>query len=257
LAAGERLLANVYIPGPIAKLEPAHLFPILEPAFPEPPHEKPSPAEEFIPRAMAKLRSGEPLRILAWGDSVTAGTYLPGGESDRWQGQFVTRLCARFPRAKIELLTEAWPGRNTDTYRAEPPGSMHNFAEKVLALKPGLIVSEFINDAGMSEQAVKQRYGKLLRDFKRIDAEWIILSPHYMRPDMMGLTKERKFTTLHPVALADASLRYGRLWRQGIPYSTLMLNAINHPDARGMKLFADSLMALFPDNDSSQPVPQQ
>jgi hypothetical protein len=48
------------------------------------------------------------------------------------------------------------------------------------------------------------------------------------------------------VALADASLRWGRLWRQGIPYSTLMLNSINHPDARGMKLFADSLMALFP-----------
>jgi hypothetical protein len=45
---------------------------------------------------------------------------------------------------------------------------------------------------------------------------------------------------------ADASKRWGRLWRQGIPYSTLFLNAINHPDARGMKLFADRLMVLFP-----------
>jgi hypothetical protein len=35
------------------------------------------------------------------------------------------------------------------------------------------------------------------------------------------------------------------LWRQGIPYNALMLNAINHPDARGMRLFADALMALF------------
>ena len=49
------------------------------------------------------------------------------------------------------------------------------------------------------------------------------------------------------LALADASLRYGRLWRQGIPYSTLMLNSINHPDARGMRLFAESLITLFPD----------
>ena len=48
------------------------------------------------------------------------------------------------------------------------------------------------------------------------------------------------------MALADASRRYGRLWRQGIPYSTLLLNSINHPDARGMKLFADALMELFP-----------
>jgi hypothetical protein len=63
------------------------------------------------------------------------------------------------------------------------------------------------------------------------------------RPYVKGL---RRFAARNPVALADASLRYGRLWRQGIPYSTLMLNSINHPDARGMGLFADSLMALFP-----------
>ncbi|BDC48131.1 hypothetical protein F183_A04470 [Bryobacterales bacterium F-183] len=64
------------------------------------------------------------------------------------------------------------------------------------------------------------------------------------RPYVHGL---RDFARKHKdeVALADASLRYGRLWRQGIPYNTLMLNAINHPDARGMQLFADALMALF------------
>ena len=55
----------------------------------------------------------------------------------------------------------------------------------------------------------------------------------------------RQFAARHDVALADASLRYGRLWRQGIPYNTLMLNAINHPDERGMRLFADALIALF------------
>jgi hypothetical protein len=41
-------------------------------------------------------------------------------------------------------------------------------------------------------------------------------------------------------------LRYGRLWRQGIPYLTLMENNINHPNVFGHTLFADSLMALFP-----------
>ena len=63
------------------------------------------------------------------------------------------------------------------------------------------------------------------------------------RPYVAGL---REFAARNQVALADASRRYGRLWRQGIPYSTLMLNSINHPDARGMKLFADALMELFP-----------
>ena len=281
LAADERCLANIYLPGRISKLEPAHLFPVLESAFPEPPRESQSPAERFAPRAMAKLQSGQPLRILAWGDSVTVGTFVPDWEHQRWQEQFVTRLRARFPKAQIELVTEAWGGRNTGSYLSEPPGSEHNYAEKVLARwdnssslrltnthdyptgraqKPDLIVSEFVNDAGLNEAQVEEHYGKLLADFKAIGAEWIILTPHYVRPDWMGLNQEREidddprpyvkglrqFTAKHQLALADASLRYGRLWRQGIPYSTLMLNSINHPDARGMSLFADSLMALFP-----------
>ena len=44
----------------------------------------------------------------------------------------------------------------------------------------------------------------------------------------------------------DASRRYGRLWRQGIPYLTLMENNINHPNEFGHTLFADSLIELFP-----------
>ena len=75
----------------------------------------------------------------------------------------------------------------------------------------------------------------------------------------MGLTSEknidndprgyvvalRKFATEKNIALADAAMRYGRLWRQGIPYSSLMMNAINHPNPFGMKQFADALIDLF------------
>jgi len=50
----------------------------------------------------------------------------------------------------------------------------------------------------------------------------------------------------HHIALADAARRYGRLWRQGIPYLTLMENGINHPNLAGHQILADSLLALFP-----------
>jgi lysophospholipase L1-like esterase len=260
LARGERRLANIWLPGRLDRLAPEHLFPVLETAYPEPRKAKPTPAEQLCPKAMKKLRSGELLRILAWGDSVTVGTFVPDWEHNRWQEQFVARLKARFRHARIELLTEAWGGRNTASFLAEPPGSPHNYREKVLALKPDLIISEFVNDGGLSSAQVNERYGKLWADFQGIGAEWIILTPHYVRPDWMGLNREREvdddprpyvaglreFAPQHQIALADASRRYGRLWRQGIPYSSLMLNSINHPDARGMKLFADALMDLFP-----------
>jgi len=255
LSPGEVHLGNVYLPGPLTRLTQKHLFPLLEDSYPEAKQKR----HPVIHRLMKQLNSGKVIRILAWGDSVTDGAYLANKSAERWQEQFVARLQARFPKARIELLTEAWGGRNTGSYLAEPPGSPHNYQEKVLATKPDLIISEFVNDASMKPDVVELRYTKLQKDFEAIGAEWIILTPHYIRPDWMNLTREnnidedprpyvkalRQFCANHGVPLADASLRYGRLWRQGIPYNTLMLNAINHPSAKGMSIFADALMALF------------
>lgn len=258
LAEGETRLGNVWLSGRIDKLAQGNLFPVLEAACPEPKRVGPSAAERLLPRTLAKLRSGQTVKILAWGDSVTECIYLP--QEQKWQEQFAVRLRERFPKAGIMMLSEGWGGRTTTAYRSEPPGSPRNYAEKVLALKPDLIISEFINDASMDEAAVLENYGAILKDFRHIGAEWIILTPHYARPDWMGLKQEREidqdprpyvrglrlFSQNNPVALADASLRWGRLWRQGLPYSTLLVNAINHPDERGMKLFADALMEVFP-----------
>lgn len=262
IGPGERRLGNVWLPGPIQRLEPRNLFPVLEDAFPEPTPEGRSTAEERLPRSLSRLRTGGVLRVLAWGDSVTDGGYLPDPAKERWQAQFIQRLRQRFPQATITLVTEAWGGRNTGSYLAEPPGSPHHYGEKVLGSTPDLVVSEFVNDAGLTPTQVAERYGRFLEDFRRAGAEWVILTPHYVRPDWMSLDREREVdddprpyvaglrsfvASCGPgVALADASRRYGRLWRQGIPYTALLLNSINHPDARGMGIFADALMALFP-----------
>jgi len=255
LSPGETRLANVYISGKLSALPPENLFPILETAYPETPMTGPSEAEKLLPKTLKKLRSGEPIKILSWGDSVTG--------FKRFQTMFVDRLRKQYPRANIELVTEAWGGHNTKTYFDEPSGSVHNYQEKVLDQKPDLVVSEFVNDAGLSEQQVEVQYGKILADFNKLGTEWIILTPHYIRPDWMQLTRQRDidedprpyvkglrlFAAQHQIALADASLRYGRLWRQGIPYLTLMENNINHPNVFGHSLFADSLMALFSGSD--------
>ena len=260
LEAGDRHLANIWLPGRISKLAPEHLFPLLEEVYPEAAKSSPSAAEQLLPKTMKKIRTHQPITILAWGDSVTDGGYVPDPSRNRWQEQFAARLRQRFPEVRVEMRSEAWGGRNTASYLAEPPGSVHNYKEKVLAVKPDLIVSEFVNDAGLNPQQVEERYGKLLADFKALGIEWILLTPHYVRPDWMGLSRERDidedprpyvaglraFAVNHGVALAEGSKRYGRLWRQGIPYTTVMLNSINHPDASGMKLFADALMELFP-----------
>ena len=213
--------------------------------------------KKFLPKTWAKLVNGEEVRILAWGDSVTACGFLP--DDQRWQVKFGARLQEMFPDAKIVVLTEAWGGRSSDSYRNEPAGSPKNYQEKVLGLKPDLIISEFVNDAYMDEATAAKRYGEMLADFKGIGAEWIILGPHYVRPDWMGLTTERdvdddprplikglrKFCEENGVPFADTPTLYGKLWRSGVPYLTLMTNNINHPNNFGMELFSAALVRLF------------
>jgi lysophospholipase L1-like esterase len=254
LAVGEIRVANIFVPENLKQLGLANFFPILESSFPELHKSSPSEAERLLPNTVAKLRNGEPLKILAWGDSVTQG-YL--GE-DQWQSQFVRRLRDRFPKADIHLVTVGWGAHNSQHFLDAPPGHAGNFAEKVLGAKPDLVVSEFVNDVPLDVAKVEQNYRKFLADFQAIGAEWIILTPHYSTfmnwPSERDLDDDprayvkmlRRFAPENQVALADAAARYGRLWRQGIPYSTLMVNTVNHPDARGMAIFADSLMALFP-----------
>lgn len=261
LAEGEIALIYIYVPAGAVKLSRENLFPVLETDFPSELAAKDAgAAEKLLPKTMKKLREGATLKILAWGDSVTEGRYLPEKEKNRWQNQFVNRLKERYPQANIELITVAWGGHSTKDFIDQPPGGPFNYKEKVLAAKPDLIVMEFINDSGLKTAEVNERYGKFRDDFKSIGAEWIINTPHYMRHDWMGLKSQREidddpreyvkvlreFATQNNIAIADISLRYGRLWRQGIPYETLMMNGINHPDPQGLMIFADAVMNLFP-----------
>ena len=254
---GETIIANIWIPGLLPALTSINIYPILERHYPAPKRSGPPIAATLLPKTWAKLKSGQQLNILAWGDSVTAGGQA-SDKSHQYQYRFESLLQKRFPDAHINLTTLAWGGRTSDSFLNEPPGSPYNFNEKVIQPHPDLIVMEFVNDAYMTPAVVEEKYSYLLKRFQEIGAEWIILTPHYVRPDWMGapnvrIEKDprpyveglREFAAKHKVALADASLRWGHLVKEGIPYITLLSNCINHPNDRGHEMFAQSLMELF------------
>ena len=216
-------------------------------------------AAACAPKTLAKLRRGEPVTVLAWGDSVTACGFLP--DADKWQEVFVRRLREKFPKSEITLVSNGWSGRTTRSFLAEPEGALHNYTNTVLDVRADLVVSEFVNDCGLSQAALAEIYPRLLREFRAAGKEWVILTPHYVRPDRMGLKSSRDcdddprayvkyvrtFAAENGVGLADASLRWGHLWREGIPYETMFVNNINHPNRLGMGFFADALMDFFGD----------
>ena len=256
-AANEVVIANLWIPGRLPQLTAEHIYPIVEPKYPTPSRNGPPRAAELLPATWSRLQKGEALHVLAWGDSVTAG----GQASDlahRYQDRFVALLKERFPASAIRLTTAGWGGRNSDGFLAEPPGAQFNFEHAVLEPRPNLIVMEFVNDAWMGPDVVEEKYSRLLARFREIGAEWIVLTPHFVRPDWMAapsvrveedprpyVAGVRRFAAKHRVALADASRRWGHLMKEGIPYITLLSNSINHPDDRGHELFAQALIELF------------
>ena len=210
-------------------------------------------AERLLPNTLRKLRSGERLTLVAWGDSVT--------NMGIWQVQFVKRLKERFPKADINLLTAAWGGRGSRNYLEAPAGGEKDFVRDVLAPKPDLVVMEWVNDAYLDEAGVQSHYGGFLPRLRGAGAEVVILTPHLVRPDWMDMKTMkfdedprpyvrglRRFAAENGVALADASRLWCQLWRRGLPYLSLLENSINHPDERGHALFADALMGLFPEH---------
>jgi len=256
LAPGEELVGNILLDAETTRLSDRNLFPVVS-AAPELAAGGVPVAAKLLPKTWAKLHAGKNVRILAWGDSVTAGGFVP--KEDKWQEQFVRRLRMRFPKARIELVVNAWPGRSSSNFLRVPPDDPHHFTNRVVGVKADLVVSEFVNDANASDRIVKRHYPTFLKAFRDAGTEWIILTPHYVRPDWMGLkgcknTDDdprpfvkalRAFAAENSIALADAAKLWGGLWRRGMPFSVMYANDINHPLTPGMTLFADALMELF------------
>ena len=255
-AEGEVAVANLWIPGRTELLTNENLFPIE--ALPELQTEP--TAEQLLPKTLAKLRAGEEVKIVAWGDSVTNGGGVGGDQSLWYQYRFQARLQERFPKAKVTMLTAAWGGGNSRGYMDAPPGGAHDFKRDVLDPKPDLVTIEFVNDAYLNEEQTQTHYAEIMGHLSGIPAEVILITPHFVRPDWLGVKTLkldedprpyvkglRRFGAENHVAVADASALWCRLCRQGIPYVTLEANSINHPDVRGMDLFVQALMGVFPD----------
>ncbi|HUW62675.1 MAG TPA: GDSL-type esterase/lipase family protein [Candidatus Bathyarchaeia archaeon] len=254
---GETPLANIYVRGGTTQLARENLYPIAYAALTAP---APAPvAETLLPKTLAKLRAGQPVTIVAFGNSVTNGGGVNRPE-DWYQNQFLARLRERFPQTPIRMLSAAWGGASSKAYLEAPAGGPYDFARDVLDPKPDLVTLEFVNDAYLDEPGVAAHYAGILEKIRGAGAELVLITPHLVRPDWMNVPDTlfqedprpyvkglKQFAAANNVALADASARWCQLRQQGIPYQTLLANDINHPDQRGQKIFADTLMDLFPE----------
>lgn len=252
-------VASVWLSGPTEALTPDHIYPVdFAPDSVQP--DAPPLIRGSVPRTLAKLRAGEAVRIVAWGDSVTAGGGVNHDPNAWYQHQLAALLAERFPDSSTSVFTAGWGGASMKQYLDAPAGGPYDFERDVLGPEPDLVTIEFVNDASLDPAGVAAQYGPVVDRIRAAGAEVVLLTPHFVRQDWMQLETGSKvfedprpyvaglraFADAHGVALADASVVWGQLARRGIPYMTLLANSINHPDTRGHRIFAEVLLELFP-----------
>lgn len=245
-------VANVYLPYHTKELSDELVYPFGAP-FSLTSKTQIEGNFRFVKRILSKLRRGEKVTIVFWGDSVTAGGDASSPDK-AFPALFVSLLKERFPKAKIELVNAGIGGSNTNQ-------RLPNIKEEVLKYSPDLVVIEFVNDMGFTEENLRKNYNQAIDLIREQGGEIIILTPHFTMPSMMGLSSVknaretrtaveilRKIAKERGVGLADASKRWEHLSNEGIPYITLLYNGINHPDDRGHRIFAEELLKFFPKN---------
>lgn len=250
---GDTLIARIWWHGDAKRLIDEQLYNVTATRMPVP---KGSPlAAAYTPKVLAKLKNGETVNITFWGDSVTDGGTATAGMG--FQHQFIRMLKKAFPKANINYATNAWGGRTTHAFLVEPSGSAYNFKEQILAKKPDMVVSEFVNDTGLPMDLVEKEYAQLHQDFAANGIEWLIMTPHFTTFEVMGgqgwrITKEarpqvlfvRKFAK-PGIGVADAAARYEHFDSEGVPFASFMVNSINHPNNWGHGVFAEVLLNYF------------
>ncbi len=255
LAAGQTRLANLFVDYDCDGTAP-DIYPITATAA----EAQTQSTTGRIPRTLQKIKSGQPVKIVCWGDSVTAGGDATKG--NRYAEVFERMLKEKFPAANLTVTVVAIGGSSSIQW-LDPEKHPFNGKtdvcrwEKVVAEKPDLVTLEFVNDAWLSGAQFTAQYEEILKRVQGLGAEFILITPHYTMPGMMKFKSLREpesrqyvkdlkaFAGAKQLGLADASARWEHLAAEGVPYVVYLRNSINHPDDRGHRLFAEELLKNF------------
>jgi lysophospholipase L1-like esterase len=215
---------------------------------PPPKLTEPRDVAPLLPKTLAKLRTGAPLKVIAFGDSIAAG-----GETSAVELQFPLRyiehLKARFPTAKITFENGSTGGDNTVM-------GLARIEEKVLSRSPGLVLVAFgMNDHNVGgvppaefKANLKQIVGRIR---EKTGAEVILLSTFPPHPDWhFGSHQMGKYADATKAAAEELRAPYADVygvWQTVLKRkdpASLLANNINHPNDFGHWLYLQALAAL-------------
>jgi len=186
--------------------------------LPEPTKDELAANTLFVKKTLGKLRKGDSVTIVCWGDSVTAGGDASTPDKS-YVNVFGKMLQERFPQSTIKMINAGVGATNTNQ-------RLPNIQKEVLEYNPDLVTIEYVNDMGMSRENLRNNYSNAIDQIRAIGGEIIIITPHFTMPSMMGISSIKQARETRPnveclreiaqekeVGLADVSKRWEHLKR--------------------------------------------
>lgn len=191
----------------------------------------------FLQSTLNKLRTGESVRIIAYGDSITAGGDATRPELIFWQ-RWANDLQARYPRAHITAVNGATGGDSTVQ-------GLMRLQTKVLDQNPDLVLVGFgMNDHNVGGVPIPQFETNLTEIIMRVravtHAEIVLFSAFPPNPEWRFGTHRmseyaaatKKVAAENTCAYADIFSNWQAIAQRKKP-EDLLGNNINHPNDFG------------------------
>jgi acyl-CoA thioesterase-1 len=213
------------------------------------PHAQPftSPASQahLLPQMAQKLRKGGPFKVIAYGDSITAG-----GEASEvrlcYQERWVASLAQRFPRA--QLVSENGATGGDASYQG-----VQRLEEKVLSRNPDLVLVAFgMNDLRTPRGEFVENLYTMINEIRaHTQAEVMLVSTFPPNPDWIYASGNSDEIAEATAAVANnmhcAYADVHAVWAQALrrkDLPSLLGNNINHPNDFGHWLYWQALEAV-------------
>ncbi|MDB6027852.1 MAG: Lipolytic protein family [Verrucomicrobiales bacterium] len=205
---------------------------------------------QFLSKTHAKLAGGENVKVVAFGDSITAGGDATEPNLIFWK-RWTDSLQQKYPRAKIEAINGATGG---DTTRQ----GIERLQEKVLNAKPDLVLIGFgmndhnIGGFGTPLAAFTNNLATMIdRIRKETGAEIILFSTFPPNPKWHYGSHNMEAYALATEKVARAKgCAFGDIFHNWIAISAkkkpedLLSNNVNHPNDFGHWMYFEVLRHL-------------
>lgn len=197
----------------------------------------------YTKRTVQDLSGGCDVKIVAFGDSITAGFAVRHGFPHFWK----ILLKEKYPEARIKITNAGTSGDTTLDGLAKLDWS-------VLSHNPDLVTVNFgINDCvmGISLDEFRSNFAEIAERIIANKSELLLLSSQPLETPGYNKLVREYYQAIEEIA-KDMGVGFVDVYRawmdrveEGIPLSSLILPGLDHPNEEGYKIIAEELMKFF------------